>query len=123
MTIRQAITRIDALIPNTYSDADKIAWLSNVDRTVSKTIMETHADAYSVMYEDYSDESMDTELLAPAPYDDLYLRWLEAQIHYYNGESAAYNAAITLYNTTYNSFANWYNRTHMPLSHGNRFIF
>ena len=123
MTIRQAITRIDALIPNTYSDADKIAWLSNVDRTVSKTTMETQADAYSVMCEDYSDESMDTELLVPAPYDDLYLRWLEAQIHYYNGESAAYNAAITLYNTTYNSFANWYNRTHMPLSHGNRFIF
>ena len=54
-------------------------------------------------------------LLIPYPYDDVYLKWLEAQIDYANGEIARYNNSITLYNSAMTAFMNYYNRTHLPL--------
>ena len=58
---------------------------------------------------------METELLVPAPFDEVYLRWLEAQIDYANGEYDKYNNAILMYQTAYDGYANYYNRTHMPV--------
>ena len=55
-----------------------------------------------------------TELLVPEPYDEMYLRWMEAQIYYYNGEYDKYNNAIDLFNTAFEGYKNYYNRTHKP---------
>ena len=124
MTIREAITKLDSLVYNTYSDTEKREWLSNVDANIKRTVIDTHEGADTVSFEGYTDQTPDTtELLAPAPYDAMYLRWLESQIHYHNGENASYNASIILFNAEFNSFAQWYTRNHKPLSKGNRFIF
>ena len=124
MTIMEAINRTDSLVHNTYSENEKVAWLSRLDSTVKKQIIDTHEGSGDVFYTDYDDEtSRELVLLVPAPFDDIYLRWLEAQIHYYNGEFDKYNAAIVMYNTAFDAYANYYNRNHMPLSRGNRFVF
>jgi hypothetical protein len=34
-----------------------------------------------------------------------------------------YNASILTFNTEYEAFENYYNRTHMPKQHGKRFLF
>jgi hypothetical protein len=65
----------------------------------------------------------DTVLLVPSPYDEIYLRWLEAMIDYNNGEYDKYNSAIQLYNTMYRGFANYYTRTHRPVANYKRFKF
>lgn len=124
MTIIEAITKNDDLKYNDYSDADKISWLSRLDGMVKKQIIDTHEGAERVVYSGY-DENTDenTELLVQAPFDDIYLRWMEAQIDYHNGEFDKYNNSITMFNTAFTAFANYYNRTHMPLSGGNRFKF
>ena len=75
-------------------------------------IKATRHDIYFAGYD--PDTDLNAELIAPAPYDDLYLRWLEAQIDYANGEYGKYNNAITMYNSAYAEFANHYNRHHMP---------
>ena len=54
-------------------------------------------------------------LTAPAPYDEVYLRWLEAQIDYANGEIERYNNSITAFNHAYSAFERYYNRTHLPI--------
>lgn len=124
MKIHDAITRTDALKYNTYEHAEKIAWLSKLDWMIKRNIIDTHEGAEAVYFGGY-DADTDTrmELLAPAPYDEVYLRWLEAQIDLANGEIDKYNASIMLFNTEYEAFENYYNRNHLPLSAGKRFLF
>ena len=115
MTIIEAIERVDSLKPNNYTQEDKIAWLSMLDGVIKTEIIDTHEGAEDVAFNGYGvDISRDTVLLAPAPYDDVYVKWLEAQIDYSNGELAKFNNSITMYNTAYSAFERYYNRTHMP---------
>ena len=124
MTIRDAITRLDALIFNTYTDEDKVQWLSRLDSMVKKHIIDTHEGAENVVFTGYDDSTdLQTELLVPPPHDEMYLRWMEAQIDYHNGEYDKYNASIVMYNTAVDNYANYYNRNHMPISRHNRFVF
>ena len=124
MTIIEAINKIDTQKSNTFSQEDKVDWLNRLDRIIKTQIIDTHEGAADVTFTGYDDNTdLHTVLLAPAPYDEVYLRWLEAQIDYANGEIGKYNVAITMYNTAFEAFEAYYNRTHMPLQKGNRFIF
>ena len=122
MTIMDALYRIDELKPNSYSQPEKIKWLSSLDGVIKREIIDTHEGGENVVFNGYGEEAdLTTELLVPAPYDDIYLRWLESQIDYSNGEYGKYNNSISMYNTAYTAFANYYNRTHMPI--GKKFKF
>ena len=124
MTIIEAINRIDHLKPNAYSQQDKVRWLSNLDGVVKKEIIDTHEGGEDVIFEGYNDETpLTTELLIPAPYDEVYVRYLEMQIDYANGEYAKYNNSTVEYNTAFSAFEKYYNRDHTPRSRGSRFLF
>lgn len=112
MKIIDAIRRIDSLKHNTYSNSDKLEWLSRVDAMVKKFITDTPDEVSIIIYDDATD--LQTELLVPSPFDEMYLRWLEAQIDYHNGEYGKYNNAIAVFNTAFEAYKNYYNRTHMP---------
>lgn len=115
MTVGEAINRIDALKHNTYTQGEKIAWLSGLDAMVKRQILDTHAGCCLFPFYGYRDgECADTELLVPAPFEDIYLRWLEAQMDYANGEYDKYNNSILMFQTIYDAFANDFNRTHLP---------
>lgn len=115
MTIMEVLYRIDEVKPNSYSQPEKIKWLSTLDGVIKSEIVDTHEGGEGVVFNGYNEDSdLATELLVPAPYDDIYLRWLETQIDYANGEYGKYNNSMAMYNTAYTSFANYYNRTHMP---------
>ena len=115
MTILDAISRIDTLKPNAYSQEQKVRWLSTLDGVVKSEIIDTHEGGEGIPYTPYNEDNLTAKLLIPAPYDDVYLRWLEAQIDYANGEYGKYQNSMTMYNTAYSSFERYYNRTHMPL--------
>ena len=124
MTITEAITQIDTLKPNAYSTNDKISWLSRLDGMVKRLIIDTHEGGENVIFGGYdSDTDMETELLVAAPFDDIYLRWLEAQIDYANAEFNKYNNSILMFNAAYDVFSNHYNRNHMPAAKNKRFVF
>ena len=115
MTIIEAINNLDSLKHNTYSQSDKVAWLSRLDSMVKRLIIDTHECGEDVTFTGYDDATdLETELLVPAPYDEMYLRWMEAQIDYSNGEYNKYNNAILMFNTAFEAYKNYYNRTHMP---------
>ena len=181
MKISEAISKVDALKPNTFTPEDKVDWLSNLDARVKTQIIDTHEgadkekaiteyiqanraaheeavveymkvnevsreeaeanvefleikykeakehieatrnDIFFTGYDDSTDPQ--TELLVPAPYDEMYLRWLEAMIDYYNSEDERYNKSIILFNNAYEGYKKHYTRTHMPLSRGSKFVF
>lgn len=124
MTIAEAISKVDALKPNTYTPEFKVEWLSTLDARVKSQIIDTHECKAPIFFYGYdSVADQETELLVHAPYDEMYLRWLEAMIDYHNSEYDRYNNAIMLFNNAYEGFKNHYTRTHMPKSQGNRFVF
>lgn len=114
MTIMETINHLDAVKPNSYSQAEKIRWLSNVEAMIKKEIIDTHEGGENITFNGYDTMSLAKELIAPAPYDSLYIFWLEAQIDYANGEYAKYNNSITQFNTSYSEYARCYHREHMP---------
>ena len=124
MTIAEVISKVDALKPNTYSTEDKIEWLSNLDARVKSQIIDTHECKHPFFFFGYDSEcDQETELLVHPPYDEMYLRWLEAMIDYYNSDDDRYNNAIMLFNNAYEGYKKHYTRTHMPISKGTTFIF
>jgi hypothetical protein len=122
MTIIEAINRTNAVKPNSYDQSQKVKWLSTLDGIVKKEVIDTHEGGEEVVFNGYTDEtSLTTNLLVPAPYDEVYIRYLEMQIDYANGEYAKYNNSADVYNEAYTAFKRYYNRTHMPK--GNKFKF
>lgn len=123
MTIIEAINKIDALKPNNYTQNDKIGWLSLLDGVIVKEIIDTHEEDDRSDFNGYDDTTPpDTELIVYAPYDDIYIKWLEAQIDYCNGEYGKYANSRLMYNAAYTSFERHYNRNNMPLKKGFKYF-
>ena len=114
MTIAEAIARVDAVKPNAFDDAEKIRWLSALDGTIHREIVETHESGEAVFsgYNENTDPM--TALCVPFPYDILYLRYLEMQIDYANEDYTKYNNSASVFNEAYSSFERYYNRKHLP---------
>lgn len=115
MTIIELITDVDEMKPNGYGQLYKVQWLSQLDGMVKNDIIDTHEGGEDVAFDGYNAETpLDTELLIPHPYDDVYRYWLEAQIDYANGEYTKYNNSMSMFNEAYSAYNRYYNRTHMP---------
>ena len=115
MTVMEAIAHVDTVKPNCYSQDEKLRWLSVLDGTVKAEIIDTHEGAEEVAFAPYDGHTdFLRELLVPAPYDEVYIRWLEAQIDYASGEYGKYNNSVKLFNTAYAAYEKYYNRTHLP---------
>lgn len=136
MTIREAIDRADTLKPNQYPDELKIQWLSELDNRIYNDLFLTHEDNpyetppsdvpnSNTPLEDSDDEETPTlsfpytddsvNLLAESPYDVLYPSYLKAKIDELNEETTRYANSAATYNSQYQDYARWYNRTHMPI--------
>lgn len=123
MKIIEAITQIDNLKHNTYSQNDKVQWLSRLDSNVKRLVIDTHEGGEEVRFTGYTAETdPNTVLLVEEPFDEVYLRYLEMQIDYANGEIEKYNNSALLYNEAWLAFQNYYNRTHMPKGHKMKFF-
>ncbi len=123
MTLMEALHRIDTIKPNSYSQIEKTKWLSSLDGIIKTEIIDMHEGGNNITFNGYSDATAPTtELLVPAPYDDLYLFWLESKIDYWNGEIGKYNNSIAMFNEAYSSYEKYYNRTHMPKCKNYRFF-
>ena len=118
MTMIEAIGRLDALRHNTFRQEEKIQWLSQVDGLVYQEVISTHEGGTDFRPYD-AQTPLEQELLVPAPYDELYLHYLEAQMDYYQGEADRYNRAMGMFQSVLTAYINYYNRTHLPL--GQRF--
>lgn len=131
MTIAEAIEKTDAMKPNSYTDAEKGVWLSELDGDTEEQLREWYADAenvngawfswrddggelpYVCVTEQGEDEGTWTApcLLIPFPHDALYLTWLAMKIDFANGDIAKYNNGKILFDEQYGAFMNRVNRT------------
>lgn len=114
MTVRQAIDRLQALKPHQYGDETVAGWLSDLDGRLYANYCLGHEGMESLAHGPYTADADDAELMVKEPYTDLYIRYMAAQVDYYNAEFARYNNSMVMYNMMLAEYANWINRTHMP---------
>ncbi len=121
MTVRQVIDKVDLMRQNQVYDSIKIGWLSQLDGAIRANVINLHEQNESVVLGEGADLAMleSTELLVPAPYDEIYCYWLLAQLDFSMSEIARYNNSMALYNEAYTNFAVAYKRTHKPVERGN----
>ena len=125
MTIQEAIAAIDEQKPNTVPAASKLRWLGELDWEIYRDVLLTHegnVPEFTGYPQDMSQEDRKTTvLLAPAPYDSMYLYCLESHIDYENGETGRVNNSNAMFRAVFDAYRNWYNRTHRPLARAVRF--
>lgn len=115
MTIQNAIELVDSLTYNQIDMMPKIKWLSDLDGTVNSDILLAHEGTDNREFNGYGpDQDLETELLVPAPYDEIYRWYLEMKIHDTTGEIIKYNNAAAKYNAAYIAYADYINRKHTP---------
>lgn len=107
MTIAEIIDRVDRNVPNAFSGAEKVRWIAQLDGRIAADVMlMSPAEIRQLGYRYPEDKN--TEPLVEFPHDDIYELWLEAQIHYHNGETNKYQNTIQLYNASYGGFVRWF---------------
>lgn len=116
MTILQAIAAADRMEPNDYSVQTKLQWLSVFDGQVRKDVIDTHCGAPKTPFCGYdgTTDIESTELLIPAPYDEVYPIYLSMRMHLQNADAGRVELAKIDFERAYRSFTDWYNRTHRP---------
>lgn len=122
MTIKECIDNVDNIKPNEYSVEDKVQWLSFIDLIIVNDVLKTH-EGYDGKYDDFTGYSVDKlsePLIVPSPYDRLYTAYLKMKIDGENGETARYNNSASLFNSYMMEYRKFYNKTHMPLSIGDK---
>ena len=106
LTAGRMLGRVDALLPNQYSREEKMRWLAEAEGFVLREVRQL-AGALPEVTEDYV-------LTAEAPYDQMYRYYVEAQIHYANGETVRYNNAAAQWNNAFLTYKDYCCRTAAP---------
>ena len=107
MTPNKAIEIVDGLKPNTYSEEDKLRWISDLDGRVKRLVIQDD-EAISYAFP----EDMDKELLIPAPFENSYTLYLEAMIDYHNREYGNYNNSVMMFDAIFTDYKKDYIRKH-----------
>lgn len=142
MTIKECIDKVNNLYPNQYPEEMKVDWLSRLDHQIFTNIILTHepmlppppkeikaeskANPLDIdtneyvppmpVFEPYSIDNTAIPLIAPFPYDELYVMYLQMKIDEANGETEQYNNHTILFNSYYENFSSAYNRSHLPIN-------
>ena len=90
LTAGAVLRQVDALLPNGYTAEEKLRWITQAEGLIRSAVYGLDS-AVSLTEAD--------ALTAPVPYDELYCHYVEAQIHYCNGEMSRYNNAAAMWNS------------------------
>jgi len=104
MTVQDVIDYVDAMEPNAYSETQKARWIEECEGQV-------WTRAFLLQPIKFPKEPpwvlMAEELALPAPHDKVYTRYLQAQIHYANGEYDRYAASMQMFNAAWSELIQW----------------
>lgn len=122
MKIKDLIDDIDELKPNKYTVDNKLKWLSACEQKLIDSIWKNRQipqEARETLedFHGYDSNDMNTHLIAPDNYCDLYRYYIYAMIDATNGETKRYEGSMQLYNMMLKDYADVVNKTHMPIQH------
>lgn len=112
MTISDAILEIGRLKPHQYPEETIIRWLSDLDGKVAEDILRGSDSEPEAGVLPYRPEDRLRTLLIPFPHEDVYVKWLMAQIDYANADFERYNNSMMMFQNQYESFVDAFTRAH-----------
>lgn len=99
MTIQDVIDLVDSIEPNAYSNAQKAAWINECEGKVYTQLF---------LVQPYDFKAAAQSLALPAPYDRMYSRYLQAMIHYADGEYNRYQNSYAMFNEVWAEANRWF---------------
>ncbi len=111
MTLKECIDFVDAIEPNDYSSGQKTAWVSEAEGMVKMDVLLCPVREYAAL--DY-ERDKDLPLAVLPPHDKLYRDYLQARIHFANGEYDRYSCSMALFNAEWGEFVRWFARNYSP---------
>ena len=57
MTLAEAIQRCDTLKPNSYTEPEKVEWLSRLDERIKIEVIDTHEGSEDIEFEKYTEDT------------------------------------------------------------------
>lgn len=103
------------MVIDSFSINEKGEYVSKKGTTyANKQAVIAYGKGVKYPYSEYTEADLTKKLIASAPYDDIYIKWLEAKIDFANGEYQKYNNSALAFNEGYQRFARFYHREHRP---------
>lgn len=103
MTIQTLLDKVHDEKPNSFGDGRLIAFINEIEAEV--------AEQLHVKLPIYTTDDKDKILLAPSPYDRLYVSYVKAMIDYANEELASYQNNQVQHVQDFRDFVDWIVRT------------
>lgn len=117
MTIAQAIAAASKLRESDIPEDMMVGWLSKLDGQIYVDVIQQHIGGTTIPMPDYGPGTdVETELLVPHPWDELYVYFLAMRIDMAQGEMELANADNIVYMELYQQWVNSYTRTHRQRS-------
>ena len=116
MTLAEVTAGVERSRPGVLTLAEKISLISTLDRVIFTEIYQRHSNSPLSSFEGYTlNTPVDTLLLAPEAYGEIYVRRLEAECDYRCAEIERYNGSRELFNSLWDSLCTYWRREHRPL--------
>lgn len=113
MIIIDVIETVDALYPNKYTAAEKIAWCDELGnmlkRDYARCCVGKGEEEYTPIKSPVEDETV-----VPAPYDSMYVDFVLAKCFYHQHDWGSYNQHMSAFNAKLEDFSKWYIARNMP---------
>ena len=109
MTVGGAITYLDSVKPNAFSQSVKLTWLNEIEGKIAREIHLTDPP------EEYTSGDLTEELAVGNPYTGVYTWWLQAQCDLANGEYDRAQTTMALFNTAWSEYLRWYCQRYDPV--------
>lgn len=106
MTIRELLNKISKEKPNSFTEADLISFVNEVEAEAAEQFNMSESPAYDDNHVD-----LDVQLLVPAPYDRLYISYVKAMIDLANEEMESYANNQAQHVQDFRDFTDWVVRT------------
>ena len=111
MTIAEVFEYIDEFHPNTVSQSLKLRWINEAEGYIQREVM---LRRQAELEHWYRADDLNAVLLAPPPYDEQYVAYLDAKLFYLYHEITDYENAMERYNKIATDYAGWYARMYAP---------
>lgn len=132
MTVAGLIEQYNAERPNQIADDVKVSWLKKCEQMLINEVLISHEHnleaedniqlsvtgsklvikAAGDFNQHINNFGMDSKLIAPEPYDELYMFFLDQKIAANQNDTKRYNVAATMYNNALLTYQQYCNRTY-----------
>jgi len=115
-TISGLYAKLTKIVPeavNTIDNTILLSWINTCEYNIDVNLLAEHKLNEGETRPTLPYTNIDnTELVAKAPYDELYIHYLAGMVYFYLKDYETYNGEITLYDKIYGDYAKYYHRTH-----------